>query len=100
MLREAYLFVCTNRRPDGTPKGSCAARGSEAVLAAMKALVAERGLGQTRLRCCQSSCLDFCAEGPTVLLVPSMTVFRRVRVEDVPDIVAAAEASIAEKSSD
>jgi (2Fe-2S) ferredoxin len=93
MLREAYLFVCTNRRPDGTPKGSCAARGSEAVYAAIKTQLAERGLAKTRVRCCFSSCLDFCTEGPVVLLVPKMTVFKGVRPEDVEEIVAAAEAA-------
>ena len=34
--RQRYLFVCTNRRPDDNPKGSCAARGSEAVQQAFK----------------------------------------------------------------
>ena len=35
--RRRYLFVCTNRRPDDNPKGSCAAKGSEEVQKALKA---------------------------------------------------------------
>ena len=29
---QRYLFVCINRRPDGHPKGSCAEKGSEALV--------------------------------------------------------------------
>ena len=35
--RRRYLFVCTNKRAHGTPKGSCATRGSEDIYASLKA---------------------------------------------------------------
>ncbi|MEI8258225.1 MAG: hypothetical protein WCJ30_21310, partial [Deltaproteobacteria bacterium] len=40
--RDRYVFVCTNRRPDDSPKGSCAQKGSEALLKALKDAGIER----------------------------------------------------------
>ena len=68
--RRQYLFVCTNRRPDGSPRGSCAARGSEGIFQAIRHGLLERGLAKTEARVCQSSCLDLCDEGPIVLVEP------------------------------
>jgi (2Fe-2S) ferredoxin len=87
--RNRYLFVCTNRRPLGTPKGSCATRGSEAIHAALKAAIAEKGLAQTEVRACTSSCLDVCWAGPTVAVSPDGLFYGRVTLGDVPEIVDA-----------
>ncbi len=88
-LRKRYLFVCVNRRPDNAPKGSCAARGSEEVHAALKAAVAARGLARLEARPCSSSCLDVCGAGPTVLVEPDHLLLGRVTTADVPAIVDA-----------
>lgn len=88
-LRKRYLFVCVNRRPDDAPKGSCAARGSEGVHAALKAAVAARGLARVEARPCTSSCLDVCGSGPVVLVEPDQVFLGRVTEADVPAIVDA-----------
>jgi (2Fe-2S) ferredoxin len=85
--RQRYLFVCTNRRPDDNPKGSCAAKGSEAVHQALKAQLFHRGLAQLEARVCTASCLDQCATGVSVLVEPDHFFYGRVTVEDVPEIV-------------
>ena len=41
---ETHMFVCCNRRPDGHSRGSCAAKGSEALRDYMKARAKELGL--------------------------------------------------------
>lgn len=87
--RKRYLFVCVNRRPDGTPKGSCAQRGAEAVHAALKAEVARRGLARTEVRPCTSSCLDVCWAGPAIAVEPDGYFYGRVTPDDVPAIVDA-----------
>ena len=48
---EKHVFLCTNRRDPGNPKGSCAAKDSEAVRGRFKKEIAERG--RTGLRRCQ-----------------------------------------------
>jgi (2Fe-2S) ferredoxin len=90
--RQRYLFVCTNRRPDDNPKGSCAAKGSEAVHQALKVELFQRGLAKLGARACTASCLDQCATGVSILVEPDHFFYGHVTVEDIPEIVDALEA--------
>jgi len=85
--RKRYLFVCVNRRPDGTPKGSCAARGGEELHAELKGLLKQRGLAETEVRACTSSCLDTCWVGPCIAVEPDGFFYGRVTSTDLPEIV-------------
>lgn len=89
--RKRYLFVCVNRRPDGTPKGSCAARGAVELHVALKDLLKKRGLAETEVRACTSSCLDTCWVGPVIAVEPDNYFYGRVREADLPEIVDAFE---------
>ena len=89
LQRNRYLFVCTNRRPDGTAKGSCAARGAIEIHAALKTALNERGLARLEVRACTSSCLDVCWAGPTIAVEPDGYFYGRVTLADVPDIALA-----------
>ena len=86
--RQRYLFVCTNRRPDGTPKGSCAARGAVEIHAALKEQLKETGLARVEARACTASCLDVCWAGPTIAVEPDGYFYGHVTLADVPEIVA------------
>ncbi len=90
--RQRYLMVCTNLRPAGAQKGSCAARGSVELHAELKELVRVRGLAATEVRACTSSCLDACWAGPAILVEPDHYFYGRVSSADLPEIVAALEA--------
>jgi (2Fe-2S) ferredoxin len=81
-----HVFVCENRRPAGDARGSCAAKGSEEIRAALKAEIARRGLGK-EVRANAAGCLDACAQGPTIVVYPDAVWYGAVRVEDVPEIV-------------
>jgi (2Fe-2S) ferredoxin len=87
LQRKRYLFVCTNRRAEDNPKGSCAAKDSEEVYKALKEEIAARGLAKLEARVCTSSCLDQCDTGVTVLVEPDHFFYGRVTVADVPEIV-------------
>jgi (2Fe-2S) ferredoxin len=89
--RTRYLFVCVNRRPDGTPKGSCAARGSVELHERLKTLLKQRGLAKTEARACTCSCLDTCWVGPTIAVEPDHYFYGRVQPEDLEEIVSALE---------
>lgn len=81
-----HVFVCENRRPEGDPRGSCGAKGSEAIRDAFKEEIVRRGLkGQVRANA--AGCLDACAFGPTVVVYPEGVWYVGVRREDVPEIV-------------
>ena len=85
--RQHYVFVCVNRRPDGSPKGSCAARGSEQVYSALRQQIATRGLHKSVARACSCSCLDGCQSGPCVCVEPEHVIYGNVTLQDVPEIV-------------
>lgn len=87
--RQRYLFVCTNVRPPDNPKGSCSAKGSEAVHQALKEQLFQRGLAKLQARVCTSSCLDQCSAGVSVLVEPDHFFYGRVTAADVPEIVDA-----------
>lgn len=83
--RDRYLFVCTNRREEGNPKGSCAQKGSEEIVKRLKGALLERGLAKT-VRACSASCLDLCEIGVSIVLEPDHVVYGNVTLEDVDAI--------------
>jgi (2Fe-2S) ferredoxin len=87
--RERYLFVCTNRRDDDNPKGSCAQKGSEELAKRLKEALKSKGLAG-RLRACTSSCLDLCESGISIVQEPEHVAYGRVTLDDVDAIVDAA----------
>jgi (2Fe-2S) ferredoxin len=88
--RERYLFVCTNRRDDDNPKGSCAQKGSEEVAKRLKEALKVKGIAG-RVRSCTSSCLDVCETGISIVQEPEHVVYGHVTLEDVGAIVEAAD---------
>ena len=83
---DAHLFVCCNRRPDGHPRGSCAAKGSERLRDYMKARAKEMGL--PRIRVNAAGCLDRCELGPCMVIYPEGVWYRITSPADVDKILA------------
>ncbi|MBU8544486.1 MULTISPECIES: (2Fe-2S) ferredoxin domain-containing protein [Roseomonadaceae] len=83
----AHVFVCCNRRPDGHRRGSCAARGSEALRDYMKVRAKELGLGGIRIN--QAGCLDRCEFGPALVIYPEGVWYSPQTREDVDAILQA-----------
>ena len=78
-----YLFVCENLREKGV---CCAAQGSGDLRERLKEEVKQRGL-QSAIRVSRTGCLDVCAEGPNVLLVPDYIWFKHVGKNDIEEII-------------
>jgi (2Fe-2S) ferredoxin len=96
--RQRYLFVCINRRPEGHPKGSCAAKGSEEVVVRLKEALAARGVARDRVRACSASCLDLCETGISVVQEPEHVAYGGVTLGDVDAIAdAAARGDVVER---
>jgi len=87
--RERYFFVCINRRDEGNPKGSCAAKGSEDLVKELKASLVRHQLA-SRMRACSTSCLDLCESGASIVVEPEHVAYGHVTVADVEEIVTAA----------
>jgi (2Fe-2S) ferredoxin len=88
--RERYLFVCTNRRPDDNPKGSCAQKGSEELVTRLKKALLARGAAG-RVRACATGCLDLCEMGASIVQEPEHVAYGHVTVDDVDAIAEAAD---------
>ncbi len=83
-----HLFICTNTRPPGNPKGSCGERGAEGIFDTFKARIHARNLhGEVQVN--SSSCLKPCQWGPNVVLYPEGTWYSGVSGEDVDAILDA-----------
>lgn len=81
-----HVFICENRRPEGSSRGSCAAGGGEAVKQAFKSELTRRGL-QGEIRANGAGCLDLCEQGPVVVVYPEGTWYAGVQPGDVAEIV-------------
>ena len=81
------LTVCVNRRPENGIAVSCAARGSEAIAAALQAEVTARGLA---LEIDTFRCLGMCEKGPAVRLTPGNNWFFGVKAENLAELLDAA----------
>ncbi|HXN56408.1 MAG TPA: (2Fe-2S) ferredoxin domain-containing protein [Myxococcales bacterium] len=83
---EKHVFVCLHDRGPDNPRGSCAQKGSEALLKAFKDALNERGLGDS-IRANKAGCLDNCEQGCSVVVYPEGVWYGGVRVSDVGEIV-------------
>lgn len=83
---ERHIFICTNRRDPGNPKGCCASKGAEKVREAFKKAVFDEDLRAT-MRANAAGCLDQCEHGVTVVVYPEQVWYGRVTLQDVPEIV-------------
>ncbi len=81
-----HIFICTNERPEGAPRGSCARRGSEQLVQLFKQEVLKLGL-TAEVRAQKAGCLDLCEKGPTVVIYPDAVWYGPVSDADVPGIV-------------
>lgn len=81
-----HVFVCTNKRPPGHPKGSCADRGCADVLFALNEAVEAAELFDT-VKVNSSNCLGPCRAGPTMVVYPENVWYSGLKIEDVGEIV-------------
>lgn len=80
-----HLFICTNQRPEGHPRGSCARHGSEALRDYLKARAKELGLGDVRVQ--QAGCLDRCELGPVLVIYPEGVWYAVKSHDDVEEVL-------------
>ena len=82
---DAHIFVCTNQRPEGHHRGSCAGRGAERLRDYMKARAKELGIANLRVN--TSGCLDRCELGPCVVIYPEGVWYGIASTADVDAVL-------------
>ena len=81
-----HVFVCVNERPEGSPRGCCASKGSGEIRARLKRAAQAAGLkGKVRIN--QAGCLDQCEQGATLVVYPEAVWYGEVTPDDVEEIL-------------
>jgi (2Fe-2S) ferredoxin len=79
-----HVYACQQEKPGNAP--CCSARGSAAVLDALRKELAAQGLGDdVHVTTCGS--LGMCERGPNMVVYPEGVWYSGVQVADVPEIV-------------
>ena len=81
-----HIFICTNQREPGSPRGCCNPDGMAELHKAFKDAVAARGL-KASVRANKAGCLDQCEHGPNVVVYPEAVWYGFVTPDDVAEIV-------------
>lgn len=80
-----HIFVCTQQRPPGHPRGSCGQLGCAAVYEEFLQQMQERNLWGSVL-VTATGCMGPCTEGPSVLVYPEGVMYAKVAKERVAEI--------------
>ncbi len=83
---KAHIFICTNERPPGHPRGCCKAKNSEQLIPLFKQELAKAGLAK-EVRAQKAGCLDACEFGPAIVVYPDNVWYGNVTPSDVAEIV-------------
>ena len=83
---EKHIFICTNQRAPGHPRGCCADKGGLDLRIAFARGLAVRGL-KGKVRANKSGCLDACEMGAAVVVYPLGVWYLGVTAGDVEEII-------------
>ena len=81
-----HIFVCTNERAPGDPKGDCKSKGGEEIRAFLKEELGRRHL-RGRMRANAAGCLDQCAKGVAVVIYPEQVWYTLKNIDDALEVV-------------
>lgn len=81
-----HVFICTQTRPPGHPRGSCGEKGSQAIAQEFMQQFEQRQLwGRFSFTGC--GCIGTCSGGPAVLVYPEGVMYGGVTKNDVSAII-------------
>lgn len=81
-----HIFLCLQRRAEGHPRGSCAAKGGVALFDAFsQALIRRNLIGRIALT--GTGCLGPCQAGANVLIYPGALMYSWVEPADADGIL-------------
>ena len=83
---ERHIFICTNQRPAGHPRGCCDPTAQGTLQQLFKQKLLARGL-KGRVRANQAGCLDQCEHGPNLVVYPDNIWYGNVTAADVDEII-------------
>ena len=80
-----HIFVCSNERDAGNPRGDCKSKGAEAIRNYFKGEIGKHGLkGSARANV--AGCLDQCEHGVAVVVYPEDVWYTLTSVDDAKEV--------------
>ncbi len=86
MRYERHIFICTNERAPGSPRGCCKEKGADQVRARFKEALKERRL-HGKVRANAAGCLDICEHGVVAVVYPDAIWYGGLTAADVDEII-------------
>ena len=83
---EKHVFICTQNRPQGHPRGSCGSSGSMEIFNEFMNEVQNRNLFE-KITLTNTGCMGPCMAGPSVLVYPEGVFYGKVKKSDVKTIM-------------
>lgn len=83
---QKHVFVCTQNRPIGHPRGSCASSGCADVMNEFMIEIQTRNLFE-QIGLTNTGCMGPCMLGPSVLVYPEGVMYGNVSKKDVKTII-------------
>jgi (2Fe-2S) ferredoxin len=84
---EKHVFICTQQRPQGHPRGSCGVdRDAFSVFAAFSMELDQRGLFN-KVQVTSTGCMGPCNQGVSVLVYPEGVMYRGITQADIPTVI-------------
>jgi len=80
-----HVFVCTQQRPPGHPRGSCRQHGCAAVYEELLWQLRQRNLFNS-VQVTATGSMGPCSEGPSVLVYPEGVMYAKVQKANVAEI--------------
>lgn len=78
-----YILVCEKTRDHGK---SCCGHAGQELVSLLKDAVKERQL-KTNVRVTRTGCLDTCAQGPNIIVMPEGRWYKNVQPSDINQIL-------------
>ena len=83
---EKHVFVCTQTRPQGHPRGSCANSGCAEIMNEFLNEIQGRNLFE-KIALTNTGCMGPCMMGPSVLVYPEGIMYGKLKNDDVKTII-------------
>ncbi len=83
---EIHVFICSQQRPEGHPRGSCGEKGAGGLLQAFSQSIINHNL-LNKVSLVPTGCLGPCHLGASVLVFPGSVLYSNVSVSDVETII-------------
>ena len=83
---EYYVFVCSQQRPQGHPRGSCGERGAASLIPRLSQSLMARNMHQ-KVSIVPTACLGPCSVGANMLVFPGEVLYKGIVPDDLDGIV-------------